>query len=177
MGVVLIKLIDMGRPGPLLAVPFPRHRVLDCVRVGKFSWAQQAGAHACIYPSLFLTVDVLFLAVWISYRDLPQWLTTTWNCKIRESFLPLLPFVRIFYHSNRNSSRAVREKEMDRWPCHLGDGPADFRPNNSSCVPFYCTPQVWSLHQVSGIPSSVERCVIVLWVGNVPHKLMCLSSW
>jgi hypothetical protein len=95
----------MGRPGPLLAVPFPRHRVLDCVRVGKFSWAQQAGAHACIYPSLFLTVDVLFLAVWISYRDLPQWLTTTWNCKIRESFLPLLPFVRIFYHSNRNWTR------------------------------------------------------------------------
>jgi hypothetical protein len=36
------------------------------------------------------------------------------SLSLRNSFFLKLIFVRIFYHSNRNSSRAVREKEMDR---------------------------------------------------------------
>lgn len=56
MSVVLIKLIDVGRHGPLWVAPLLRQSLLNCVRETEH---KQAREHECIHCSQLLTVDVM----------------------------------------------------------------------------------------------------------------------
>lgn len=61
-GALLIKSIDMGRPRPGWAAPFPRQEGLNFARVRKSSWAptgKQEPVHTDF--SLLVAVDILGL--------------------------------------------------------------------------------------------------------------------
>ena len=87
---------------PLWVASFPRQDVLNCIQVENLSWIQ-----ACVCP---------FLSALGSGRDMTSsfrfvhWLpqndrAVTWNCELNP-FSPKLLFVRVFYHSHRNETKA-----------------------------------------------------------------------
>lgn len=58
MGIILIKLMDMGRSSLHWAAPFPDQEVMNCVLEIELSISKQAREQACIHFFLLLTVDV-----------------------------------------------------------------------------------------------------------------------
>lgn len=106
VGIVLITLVDTGRPSPLWAAQFPMQGILDCMRV-----VGGAPASVCtLVLSPPLTVDVLWPDTWTP--ALTPLKSETGIVSLINPFFPKFLSVRMFYHSSSNEGRTVMKPQM-----------------------------------------------------------------